>query len=156
MQSLGVASYVCVWTFICTLHYIIHCIHMHSCRYLQDHHHHNIKYKQILGFDDNASMSIKKQRYASLCMKRREGVFRLQLKRYKFRPHQSNLHTEENVKIYYKVWTNLQSSVYFLNYNMFYKVNSRISLEFFHSSIFSFITIRQASDHCSSASSYCT
>jgi hypothetical protein len=33
MQSLGVAS--CVFgTFICTLHYIIHCIHKHSFRHL--------------------------------------------------------------------------------------------------------------------------
>jgi hypothetical protein len=51
-------------------------------------------------------MSIKKQRYASLCTKRREGVFHLRLKRYKFRPHQSNSHTDEKVKIYYKVSTN--------------------------------------------------
>jgi hypothetical protein len=43
-------------------------------------------------------MSIKKQRYASLCTKRREGVFRLWLKRYKFRPHQSNSHMDEKVK----------------------------------------------------------
>jgi hypothetical protein len=34
MQSLGVASCACVWTFICTLHHIIHCIHTHSCRHL--------------------------------------------------------------------------------------------------------------------------
>jgi hypothetical protein len=66
---------------------------------------------RCFGFDDNASMSIKKQRYASLCTKRREGVFRLRLKRYKFHPHQSNSHTDEKVKIYYKVWTNLHSNV---------------------------------------------
>jgi hypothetical protein len=59
-------------------------------------------------------MSMNKRRYASLCTKRREGVFRLRLKRYKFRPQQSNLHTEEKVKIYYKVWTNIQSNVQFL------------------------------------------
>jgi hypothetical protein len=58
-------------------------------------------------------MSMKKRRYASLCTKRREGVFRLRLKRYKFRPQQSNLHIEEKVKIYYKVWTNIQSNVQF-------------------------------------------
>jgi hypothetical protein len=46
----------------------------------------------------------KKQIYASLCTKRREGIFRLRLKKYKFRPHQSNSYTEEKVKIYYKVW----------------------------------------------------
>jgi hypothetical protein len=45
-------------------------------------------------------MSIKKQRYASLCTKSREDVFRLRLKRYKFRPHQSNSYTDEKVKIY--------------------------------------------------------
>jgi hypothetical protein len=56
-------------------------------------------------------MSIKKQRYASLCTKRREGVFRLRLKRYKFRPHQSNSYMDGKVKIYYKVWTNLKSNV---------------------------------------------
>jgi hypothetical protein len=43
-------------------------------------------------------MSIKKQRHASLCTKRREGVFRLLLKRYKFHPHQSNSHTDEKGK----------------------------------------------------------
>jgi hypothetical protein len=53
---------------------------------------------RCFGFDDNASMSIKKQRYALLCTKRREGVFRLRLKRYKFCPDQSNLYTDEKVK----------------------------------------------------------
>jgi hypothetical protein len=53
---------------------------------------------RCFGFDDKASMSIKKQRYTSLCTKRREGVFRLRLKRYKFRPHQSNSHTDEKGK----------------------------------------------------------
>jgi hypothetical protein len=53
---------------------------------------------RCFGFDDNASMSTKKQRYASLCTKRREGVFRLQLKIYKFHPHQSNSYTDEKVK----------------------------------------------------------
>jgi hypothetical protein len=43
-------------------------------------------------------MSIKKQRYASLCTKRREGVFRLRLKKYKFRLHQSNSYTDGKVK----------------------------------------------------------
>jgi hypothetical protein len=33
MKVMDVASYVCVWTFICTLHYIIHCIHKHSFRH---------------------------------------------------------------------------------------------------------------------------
>jgi hypothetical protein len=36
----------------------------------------------------------KKQIYASLCTKRREGFFRLWLKKYKFRPHQSNSHMD--------------------------------------------------------------
>jgi hypothetical protein len=44
-----------------------------------------------------------KKRYASLCTKRREGVFLLRLKIYKFRPQQSNLHMDGKVKIYYKV-----------------------------------------------------
>jgi hypothetical protein len=96
-----------------------------------------------LSFDDKTSMSIKKQRYASLCTKRREGVFRLRLKRYKFRPHQSNSHTDEKVKIYYKVWTNLQSNVSFLNYNIFYKDNSNV----FRALCSSFISLRQASDY---------
>jgi hypothetical protein len=72
------------------------------------------------GFDDSASMNTKKlhfkhthfmQGHASLCTKRREGVFRLQLKRYKFRPQQSNSYMDEKVKIYYKVWTNIHSIV---------------------------------------------
>jgi hypothetical protein len=33
MKVMVVASYVCVWTFICTSHYIIHCIHKHSFRH---------------------------------------------------------------------------------------------------------------------------
>jgi hypothetical protein len=32
-------------------------------------------------------------------------------KQYKFRPHQSSSYMDGKVKIYYKVWTNLQSSV---------------------------------------------
>jgi hypothetical protein len=57
--------------------------------------------------DDKASAKKKekkKQIYASLCTKRREGVFRLRLKKYKFRPHQSSSHMDGKVKIYYKVW----------------------------------------------------
>jgi hypothetical protein len=46
---------------------------------------------------------------------------------------------DRKVKIYYKVWTNLQSSVWFLNYNIFYKDNSRISLKSF------FIVVSSAS-----------
>jgi hypothetical protein len=53
------------------------------------------------------------QGHALLCTKRREGVFCLRLKRYKFRPQQSNLYMNEKVKIYYKVWTNIQSTVQF-------------------------------------------
>jgi hypothetical protein len=89
----------------------------------------------------------KKQFYASLCTKRREGVFRLWLKKYKFRPPQSSSYMDGRVKIYYKVWTNLHSSIWFLNYNILYKDNSKVSLKFFHSNVFGFITIRQASDH---------
>jgi hypothetical protein len=71
-------------------------------------------------FDDSASMNTKKlcfkqihvtQQHASLCTKRREGVFRLRLKKYKFRPQQSNLYMDEKVKIYYKVWTVIYSIV---------------------------------------------
>jgi hypothetical protein len=98
---------------------------------------------RCFGSNGKASMSIKKQSYASLCTKRREGVFRLRLKKYKFRSHQSNSYTDGKVKIYYKVWTNLQSNVSFLNYNIFYKDNSNFSRAFCSS----FISIRQASDH---------
>ena len=73
-----------------------------------------MKHKQkYYSFDNNASMSMRKQRYASLCTKRRKGVFRLRLKIYKFRPQQSNLYMDGKVKIYYKVWTNIQSNVSF-------------------------------------------
>jgi menaquinone-dependent protoporphyrinogen IX oxidase len=87
------------------------------------------------GFDDSASMNTKKfhfkrthfmQRHASLCMKRREGVFRLRLKRYKFHPQQSNLYMDEKVKIYYKVWTNIHSIVKF-SITIFCKDNTNIS-----------------------------
>jgi hypothetical protein len=40
----------------------------------------------------------RKQIYASLCTKSREGVFRLRLKKYKFRPHQSSSYMEGKVK----------------------------------------------------------
>jgi hypothetical protein len=73
-----------------------------------------MKHKQkYFSFDINASMNTKKQGHASLCMKRREGVFCLRLKRYRFRPQQSNLYMDGNVKIYYKVWTSIQSNVQF-------------------------------------------
>jgi hypothetical protein len=73
-----------------------------------------MKHKQkYFSFDNNASMSTKKQGHASLCTKRREGVFRLRLKRYRFRPHQSNLYMDVKVKIYYKIWTSIQSNVQF-------------------------------------------
>jgi hypothetical protein len=36
---------------------------------------------------------------------KKEGVFRLRLKRYRFHPQQSNLYMDGKVKIYYKVWT---------------------------------------------------
>jgi hypothetical protein len=32
-------------------------------------------------------------------------------KKYKFRPHQSTSYIDGKVKIYYKVWTNLQSII---------------------------------------------
>jgi hypothetical protein len=100
MHSLGVVSCVCsghsfvhyITSFIAFIN-----IHVDICRII------------II----NASMSTKKQGYASLCTKRREGVFRLRLKRYKFRPQQSNSYMDEKVKIYYKVWTNIQSNVQF-------------------------------------------
>jgi hypothetical protein len=71
-------------------------------------------------FDGNASMNTKKlrfkrihvtQQHASLCTKRREGVFRLRLKKYKFHPQQSNLYMDEKVKIYYKIWIVIHSIV---------------------------------------------
>jgi hypothetical protein len=73
-----------------------------------------MKHKQkCFSFDNNASMSTKKQGHASLCTKRREGVFHLRLKRYRFRPQQSNSYMDGKVKIYYKVWTSIQSNVQF-------------------------------------------
>ena len=80
-----------------------------------------MKHKQKYSiFDDSASMNTNKlhfkrihvmQQHASLCMKRREGIFRLRLKKYKFCPQQSNLYMDEKVKIYYKVWTVIHSIV---------------------------------------------
>jgi hypothetical protein len=80
---------------------------------------HKQKYSSL---DDSVSMNTKKlrlkythfmQRHASLCTKRREGVFLLRLKRYKFHPQQSNFYMYGKVKIYYKVWTSIQSTVQF-------------------------------------------
>jgi hypothetical protein len=61
-----------------------------------------------------------------MCTKRREGVFHLWLKRYKFCPQQSNLNMDGKVKIYYKVWTNIQSTVQF-SITIFCKDNANIS-----------------------------
>jgi hypothetical protein len=65
------------------------------------------------------------QGHASSCTKRREGVFRLRLKRYKFCPQQSNLYMVEKVKIYYKVWLNVQSTVH-MSVTIFCKDNANI------------------------------
>jgi hypothetical protein len=63
--------------------------------------------KKYFGFDGSASMNTKTfhfkhthfmQGHASLCTKRRKCVFRLRLKRYKFRPQQINLYMDEKVK----------------------------------------------------------
>jgi hypothetical protein len=43
----GEASNVCVWAFICMIHYIIHCIHKHSFRHTKDHHHHIIQIQKV-------------------------------------------------------------------------------------------------------------
>jgi hypothetical protein len=58
-------------------------------------------------------------------MKRREGVFRLWLKRYKFCPQQSNSYMDEKVKIYYKVWTNIHSIIQF-SITIFCKDNTNV------------------------------
>jgi hypothetical protein len=84
-------------------------------------------------FDDSALMNTKKlrlkrihvtQQHASLCTKRREGVFRLRLKKYMFHPQQSNLYMDEKVKIYYMVWTVIHRSI--LDYSFFYRVNTDV------------------------------
>jgi hypothetical protein len=102
---------MCVFgTFICTLHYIIHCIDVDIRRIIIIV---TWSTNRYFSFDNNASKRTKKQGYASLCTKRREGVFRLWLKIYKFRPQQSNLYMDGKVNIYYKLWTNIQSNVQF-------------------------------------------
>jgi hypothetical protein len=63
------------------------------------------------GSDDKASMSIKEANLCFVVYEKKGKCFCLRLKKYKFRLHQSNSYTDEKVKIYYKVWTNLQSSV---------------------------------------------
>jgi hypothetical protein len=86
-----------------------------------------------------------KGKEASLCFvvyEKKGMCFSPSAQKYKFRPHQSSLYMDEKIKIYYKVWTNLQSSISFLNYNILYKDNSRVSLKFFHNNVFGFITIR--------------
>jgi hypothetical protein len=53
------------------------------------------------------------EKNASMWTKRREGVFRLRLKNCNcgFRPQQSNSHMDGEVKLYYKVWTNMYNVV---------------------------------------------
>jgi hypothetical protein len=83
---------VCVWD-----------IHLHITL-----HHSLHSYRHSFRHDDSALMNTKmlrfkhthfRQEHASLCTKRREGVFCLRLKRYKFHPQQSNLYMDEKVKI---------------------------------------------------------
>jgi hypothetical protein len=90
------ASDVCVWALICTIHCIIHCIHKHSFRHTYDHHHHHTI--QIQTVASALRKQLRKQNNASLCTKRREGVFRLRLKKYKFRSHRSTSHIDGKVK----------------------------------------------------------
>jgi hypothetical protein len=108
MKVVGDASNVCVWAFICTIQYIIHYIHKHSFRHTKDHHHHIIQIQKVASA---LSKQLQKADSCFVCTKRREGVFRLWLKKYKFRPHQSISNIDGNIKIYYKVWTKLQSRI---------------------------------------------
>jgi hypothetical protein len=114
MQSLGVVSCVCsghsfayyitTFTAFIYIHVDIHRIIIIIITRSTN---------RYFSFDNNALMRTNKQGHASLCTKRREGVFRLRLKIYKFRPKQSNLYMDGKVKIDYKVWTNIQSNVRF-------------------------------------------
>jgi hypothetical protein len=61
-----------------------------------------------------------------MCTKRRDGGFHLRLKRYKFRPQQSNSYMDGKVKIYYKVWTDIQSTIQF-SITIFCKDNANVS-----------------------------
>jgi hypothetical protein len=61
------------------------------------------RYRVALALRIRLRRKERKQIYAPLCMKRRKGVFRLRLKKYKFPPHQSSSYMDGKVKIYYKV-----------------------------------------------------
>jgi hypothetical protein len=65
---------------------------------------------RCFGYKDKASAKRKRSSVMLRCV-RKEGkvFFRLRLKKYKFRPHQSSSYMDEEVKVYYKVCTNLQS-----------------------------------------------
>jgi hypothetical protein len=107
-----------------------------------------ISYREgrCFGYKDKASGKTKRRNFhASLCTKRREGVFRLRLKK-KIRPQQSRLYTDKGVKIYYEVRTNL--------HKFLYNHITKFSLE--SSAAKSFGTSVKASAHHSLASSSCT
>jgi hypothetical protein len=60
---------------------------------------------------------------ASMCTKRREGVFRVQLKRYTNFVHNKAIHTwMEKVKLYYKVWTDIHSTEFNSRLQFFVKI----------------------------------
>jgi hypothetical protein len=87
-------------------------------------------------FDDSASMNTKNlrfkrihvtQHHALLCTEKREGVFRLWLKKYKFHPQQSNLYMDEKVKNILQGMDSYTEHCSILDYSFFYKVNTNVT-----------------------------
>jgi hypothetical protein len=66
------------------------------------------------------------QGHASLCTKRREGVFRLRLKRYKFRPQQSNLNMDEKGKNILQWMDKYTQYCLILDYSFFAKIIQKL------------------------------
>jgi hypothetical protein len=87
----------------------------------------------------------RKNFYASSCMKRREGVFRLRLKG-EVSSTANRLYTDSRNKIYYKVCTNL--------HELFHNYITKVSPEFLQESILKATIKLQAKLRQTSASSF--
>jgi hypothetical protein len=108
---MDVASYVCVWAFICTLHYIIYCIHKHSFRHPYDHHHHIIEYRQLLQLQCKGFGKYEKADLCFVVYEKKGRCFSPSAQKGQVSSTSKQFIHGWKGKIYYKVLANLQSIV---------------------------------------------
>ena len=124
MKVMVVASYVCVWTFICTIHFIMSFafinIHLDIYRIIIILH----KRRQEL---QKWGKNFEGIFFMLRCVRKEGKVFFAFGSKEKFRPQQSTLYTVSRNKIYYKVCTNL--------HELFHNYITKVSPEFLQESI---------------------